>query len=113
VEADYYPKELQHEAKLNKIRNASALTSPLTVKLDKSNLVLQFPVDFHGKILTGQIDIYRPSDENLDVLLPVSVDTSLIQLVPLNKLAKGRYVVKVDWASEGKKFFLEQDIFIP
>ena len=113
VEEDYYPKELRHEEKLVKMRNANALATPLQVRLDKTNLILQFPSDFMGKAMTGNIDIYRPSDENLDVILPVAVDTSLIQLFPLNKLSKGRYVVKVDWASEGKGYYKEQDIFIP
>jgi hypothetical protein len=113
VEEDYYPKELRHEEKLVKIRNADALAMPLVIRLDKSYLVVQFPADFMGKTMTGNVHIYRPSDETLDVILPVSVDTTLIQLFPLNKLSKGRYVVKVDWASDGKGYFKEQDIFIP
>ena len=113
VEEDYYPKELRHEEKLGKMRNANALTMPLQVKLDKSNLIMQFPVDFRGKILAGKINIYRPSDEKLDVLIPVEVDTALTQLIPLRKLSHGRYVVKVDWTSKGKDYYKEQDIFIP
>ncbi|MCX6268607.1 MAG: FixH family protein [Bacteroidetes bacterium] len=113
VEEDYYPKELRHEEKLVKIRNANALTMSLQVKTDLSNLVVQFPPDFRGKKITGNIDIYRPSDELLDVILPVEVDTSLCQLIPLHKLSHGRYVVKVDWTSEGKDYFKELDIFIP
>jgi hypothetical protein len=113
VEEDYYPKELRHEEKLVKMRNVSALTTPLSVKLDKSNVVIQFPIDFRGKILTGSINIYRPSDEKLDMVFPVAADTSLAQYLPLSKLSKGRYVVKVDWSSEGMDYFKEQDIFIP
>ena len=113
VEEDYYPKELRHEEKLVKMRNANALSAQLVVKLDKSNLTLQFPVDFHGKVLTGSVDVYRPSDEKLDLILPVAADTSLTQLIPLTRLTRGRYVVKVDWTVEGKNYFKEQDIFIP
>jgi hypothetical protein len=113
VEEDYYPKELRHEEKLVKMRNADALTTQLQVKLDPLNLVLQFPDDFRGKTITGNIDIYRPSDEKLDVILPVAPDTSLTQLVSLKKLTQGRYVVKVDWTSGGKDYYKEQDIFIP
>jgi hypothetical protein len=113
VEEDYYPKELRHEEKLVKMRNSNGLAMPLTVKLDKSNLVVQFPIDFRGKHLQGNIDVYRPSDEHLDVILPVAVDTSLAQRIPVERLSKGRYVVKVDWTSEGKDYFKELDIFIP
>ena len=113
VEEDYYPKELRHEEKLVKMRNANALVMQLRVILDKPNLVIQFPADFRGMALTGNIDIYRPSDENLDVLLPVAVDTALTQLIPLNRLSHGRYVVKVDWTASEKDYYKEQDIFIP
>jgi len=113
VEEDYYPKELRHEEKLVKMRNANALTMQLSVTIDKSNLVVQFPVDFRGKELKGSIDVYRPSDEQMDVIMPVAIDTSLAQRIPMAKLSKGRYVVKVDWTSEGKDFYKELDIFIP
>jgi hypothetical protein len=113
VEEDYYPRELRHEEKLVKMRNANALSEQLLVTLGQQSLAVKFPVDFRGKGLTGMINIYRPSDEAMDVILPVTVDTSLVQLIPLNKLSKGRYVVKVDWTSGGKDYYKEQDIFIP
>ena len=113
VEEDYYPKELRHEEKLVKMRNANALSAQLQISRDQSSLILQFPVDFAGKALTGTIDVYRPSDERLDVILPIAADTSLVQIIPLSKLTKGRYVVKVDWAAAGKDYYQEKDIFIP
>ena len=51
VEEDYYPKELRHEEKLVKMRNANALSMQLEVRLDKSDMIIQFPADFHGGIL--------------------------------------------------------------
>ncbi|MFZ4523680.1 MAG: FixH family protein [Bacteroidales bacterium] len=113
VEEDYYPKELRHEEKLVKMRNYNALSSQMQVNLDKINLIVQFPNDFHGNQLKGTIDVYRPSDETLDVILPVAPDTSMVQLIPLARLSKGRYIVKIDWSSEGKDYYKEQDIFIP
>jgi len=113
VEEDYYPKELRHEEKLVKMRNANGLKGQLRFLMDKSNLILQFPADFHGKAITGKVDVYRPSDENLDLIIPVSVDTLLIQLIPLNKFSHGRYVIKVEWRSEGKDYYKELDIYFP
>ena len=113
VEEDYYPKELRHEEKLVKMRNANALTMQLAVKLDQSNLIIRFPDDFRGKQVTGNIDVYRPSDEHMDVIMPVAIDTSLVQLIPIGKFSKGRYVVKAEWTSDGKDFYKELDIVIP
>ncbi len=113
VEEDYYPKELRHEEKLVKMRNANSLIDPLTVTMEQSNVVIRFPYEFKGNELKGKIDIYRPSDESLDLVIPIVTDTALVQLIPLNRLSAGRYVVKVEWSSGGKDFFKEQDIFIP
>lgn len=113
VEEDYYPKELRHEEKLVKMRNANSLVNPLTITMEQSNVVIRFPGEFKGKELKGKIDFYRPSDESLDLVIPIVPDTALIQLIPLRQLSRGRYVVKVEWSSDGKDFFKEQDIFIP
>jgi hypothetical protein len=113
VEEDYYSKELRHEEKLVKMRNASSLNSQLHVESHELGLVVQFPADFRGKVLSGNINVYRPSEEKMDVILPVETDTSLMQLIPRSKLSQGRYVVKVDWKCEGICYYAEQDIFIP
>jgi hypothetical protein len=113
VEEDYYPKELRHEEKLVKMRNANGLKEQLQFRMDKSNLILQFPSDFRGKSMNGNVNIYRPSDETLDLIFPVSADTSLVQLIPINKLRHGRYVIKVEWSSEGKEYYKELDVYIP
>ena len=113
VEEDYSPKELRHEEKLVKMRNANALSEPLRVTLDSAGLVIRFPADFRGKTLSGNIDIYRPSDETLDVAMPVKADTALCQRVPILQLSHGRYVAKVDWIADGRGFYREVDVFIP
>jgi hypothetical protein len=113
VEEDYYPKELRHEEKLVKMRNVNALKGQLRAETDKSNLVLHFPDDFRGKTVTGKVAVYRPSDESLDLAFPLAVDTSMIQLISLSKLAHGRYVVKAEWRSEEKDYYKELDVFIP
>ena len=113
VEEDYYPKELRHEEKLVKMRNVAALISPVTLTQGKGDPVLTYPSDFRGKVLAGQVWIYRPSDDALDFTLPVAPDTALRQSLPLNRLKKGKYIVKIDWSSEGKGYYKELDLYIP
>ncbi len=113
VEEDYYPKELRHEEKLVKIRNANELSEPLVVRLANGNIEVEFPSDFRGQPIRGTLWCYRPSDERLDVRLPVDRDTLLRYRIPGVRLKKGRYVVKAEWNSGGKEFYAEKDIFIP
>jgi len=113
VEEDYYPKELRHEEQLNKERNANALHERMQIAIKRDSLKLILPGEMHGKKLTGQIHIYRPSDETLDLLLPLRPDTAGMQSVSRARLAKGKYIVKVEWATVTTKYYEEQEIFIP
>ncbi|MCX6249387.1 MAG: FixH family protein [Bacteroidetes bacterium] len=113
VEDNYYPKGLKYEEKLKKMRNMANLHEPLLVAVNKTDLSVTFPADFIGQKLNGQILIYRPSDEKLDITVPIRTDTAMTQHVLLTKLVRGKYVVKLEWSSEGKDFYKEQEIYIP
>ena len=113
VEEDYYPKELRYEEKLVKMRNVSALSETVRIGIESNQLAIRFPAYFRGKKIEGTIKVYRPSNENLDVNLPIAVDTALCCNIPLSRLSHGKYVVKVDWNSDGKGYYMENERFIP
>ncbi|HNY01239.1 MAG TPA: FixH family protein [Bacteroidales bacterium] len=113
VEDDYYPKELRHEEKLVKIRNANALIGTLAVRLAAGNLEVEFPSDFRGQHLSGQVWCYRPSDERMDIRVPVDRDTMLVYRIPVQRLNRGRYVVKAEWSCNGRDYYEEKDIMVP
>lgn len=113
VEEDYYPKELRYEERLQATRNANALVPPVAITLGTENLEVGFPESFRGVALKGSILVYRPSDEKMDVTLPLGADTSLIKRIPVSRLARGRFVVKVEWTAAGKGFYTEKDIYVP
>ena len=113
VEDDYYPKELRYEEKLQKMRNANDLKGTFEIHIDKKFVTVKFPSDFKGKKIKGQMLIYRPSDDAKDITIPVSIDTAMMQYVPVNRLSRGKYIVKVEWTSYGKAYYKEQEIYIP
>jgi nitrogen fixation protein FixH len=112
VEEDYYPKELKWEEKLVKMRNANSLTEQVKVSIDSSFLVVKFPRDFRNKPITGNINIYRPSDEKLDIHISIAADTAMVQVIPVSRLVHGKYIMKVDWQSGNRGFYREQEIFV-
>ena len=113
VEEDYYPKELRHEEHLNKIRNANLLHERIKFLVGKEQVSVILPAEMRGKPLTGQIHVYRPSDEKLDLILPMIPDTAGLQNIPLAKFTKGKYIVKVEWSSGKKQYYEEEEIYIP
>ncbi len=113
VEEDYYPKELKHEQVLVKMRNYNSLSEPLTLHVNQLSVQIHFPVYFKGQKLGGHVQVYRPSDKNLDYLVPVSIDSTLVQSIPISHFRHGNYVIKIDWYASGKAYYKEQELFIP
>ena len=113
VEEDYYPTGLKHEQILIKKRNYNALQEPLSVNLSAAGIIIRFPSCFKGEQLGGHIRVYRPSDKTLDHLLPVKVDTALMQSIPLSLFRHGDYLIKVDWHAAGKAYYVEKELFVP
>lgn len=112
TEEDYYPKELRHEEKLVKMRNANALSKPLECAVSSSGIIIVFPSDFKGKLLNGTVHLYRPSDEKLDQIVPVTVDTTLQMTIPSDKLRRGKYLLKAEWQCEDTDYYVEKELFV-
>lgn len=113
VESDYYQKELRYEDKINEMRHVASLRDPLWVKVEGDFLNIHFPADLAGKGLSGIIQAYRPSDEKLDIKVPVAPDSLMSQRIPINLFTKGRYTIKLSWTTAGQGFFTTKEIYIP
>ncbi len=112
TEQDYYPKELRHEEKLVKMRNANALGEPVELSVTSAGILIVFPSDFKGKPLIGSVHLYRPSDEGLDQIILVNVDTALQMTIPPDRLRHGKYLLKAEWQCEGTDYYVERELFI-
>jgi nitrogen fixation protein FixH len=113
VEDDYYPKELRHEEKLVKMRNAGSLAIPLKIEAGAGSVSVRFPEYFRGKDLKGDILVYRPSDETGDFHVKVQPDSNLVCRIPFSRLKHGKYIIKVEWSADNSAYYQEQAIFIP
>lgn len=63
VTTDYYAKELKYQDKIDEQNRVSALTTPINYKLSNDSLIITFPNDFVGKLLTGNVVLYCVSNE--------------------------------------------------
>ncbi len=111
VEEDYYPKELNFDSQMEKQANTEALTEKVSIGLNADSLIfIHFPEFFDPKQVEGSILIYRPSDDKEDILYKIQLDTNSYQFLPAGELLPGKYIIKLDWTSEGVEYFQEQII---
>ena len=113
VEKDYYPKGLQYEVMKKKIINTDGLVEKLTASITSENIRIHFPDLIKGKSLSGNLWIYRPSDEKMDVKYPLVVDSALCMFVPKSKLSKGKYILKFDWKLDSIPYYHEIEVYNP
>lgn len=112
VSEDYYKKEIAYQAEIEKFRNTEQMTSPVKIAYasDKQRVSLSFPEEQKGA--TGKIQFYRPSDAKKDITLNLGLNEKAIQEIPVVKLAKGLWIVKIEWKNAGKDYMKEEKIVL-
>ena len=68
VTTGYYAKELKYQEKIDEVKRVSALSAPVEFTIKDNTLTIQFPKDFAGKQLAGEVVLYCPSDEKKDII---------------------------------------------
>jgi hypothetical protein len=112
VYKDYYPREIAHQTKIDKVNNSLLLKENIKIAYSGDVISINFPSFFKFDEVEGQIQLYRPSDFEKDVYVALKLDQSGVQQISATNLEKGKYIVKVDWTSQGTPYFFEQDIHV-
>jgi nitrogen fixation protein FixH len=111
VSEDYYDKEIAFQDKINKLEATKSFKAQLVIQQVNDSVEVEFPSKFSDDLISGTIQLFRPSDLSKDITVPVHVLHSK-QTIACNQLIKGVYVVHVDWASNNHKFYTERKIYI-
>lgn len=112
VTENYYEKEIHFQEQIDHSKNASFLNSKLVWKKVDDFWIIGVSGDFNSSEITGTINFFRPSDENLDFLVPISLDTFGEQKIAGDKFGIGRYQIQVEWTVNDTICYLEENIFI-
>jgi hypothetical protein len=110
VTDDYYRQELVYQSQMEKMRNAQALAEPVRVQVDGKGVQLNFPK--LAEAITGQIQIFRPSDSQHDRLAELRLTTSGQQQLDLSTLPAGMYRLKIEWQAGPTAYYTEEAIHL-
>jgi len=111
VADDYYEQEIKYQNEIDKKNRTNKLTEQVEITVGNENVKISYPKIFSENI-SGEINFYRPSDEKMDFSLDIKIDSTVSQLIPLVKLAKGLWKVKVDWRHFNQDYLNEKIIVI-
>lgn len=104
---DYYAKDIAYQEHFDKKKNLIKSGICMILHNDHTGILkIQFDKTHD---IAGSIRFYRPSDKSLDFEVALK-NTSLDFNTTL--IAKGKWVIKVDWTTGGKDYYKEEMIFI-
>ncbi len=114
VTINYYEKTLTYENQIQAIKNVNALDKKPIVAIEKSQMriILVMPENFNPDTIQGKILFFRPSDMHFDISFDLKCNSQNQQIFPLEKMAKGKWRIKMDWTDGSKEYYFEQVIFI-
>jgi hypothetical protein len=113
VAEDYYQQELGHQARIESEQRLSAIGERPVVSVAHSTVTLKFPRALPPAELTGSLLFYRPDDRTRDFVVPLRLDSSGTQHVPVASAKPGLWRLKARWIFRSDEFYFEEALFIP
>ena len=112
VSADYYERSLAHDARQAALARAAALGDALRVEAGPDVLAIALPAA-QAPTATGRVTFYRPSDIHADRTVSLALDAAGRQRIPVTGLARGRWLVRLEWTAAGVAYAHEQALVRP
>ena len=110
VSKDYYKEELAYQEQIVRMNNTNQLNVKPIIRQSGDFVEVDFE-HFH-KIESGSLKLFRPSDPRLDKAFALTSTQSNTQSFRTTGMDKGMYRARMQWAMDGKEFFIETIINI-
>lgn len=110
VSEDYYKEELHYQEEIDKLNNSNSLSKNIELVNSKEGILVSFPEDIEQESIVGSIYFQRLSNEKLDFTEQIKL-TNHQQLIPVEKLVSGKWIIKIDWESEQGKYLFKETWF--
>lgn len=112
VDKDYYKNELQYQQIIDATKSANALSSAVQVsQTGDGKIIVQLPEEMKDKVIEGDIQFYCAYNSEKDKKFVLQVNNG-IQLFNTKAVLPGNYTVRINWNSEGKKYFSENALTV-
>jgi hypothetical protein len=114
VTPNYYEDEIRFQKQIERVEHASHLESAATADYDPvaEHITISLPLHSTPGQVQGQIQLYRPSDAELDQNYNLSLNTNGLQVIDASRLREGQWLVKVAWSVGGEDYYFDQKIIV-
>ena len=109
VHDDYYEKGVDYSEELKVKQRSMEYHHAFEIIYLNKYLVLAIDENLSAQIDSGTILMFRPSDKKQDIEMPLEANAEKITFSKAN-LISGRYILKIQWYSNGEKFEHERPV---
>lgn len=111
VSEDYYAKELKYQDRIDAIKRAAALSSPVTYEIVQQKLIISFPKEFTDKKISVSVKLYCPSDDRKDVTKDFTTSNGTVT-ADIPALNKGTHEIQISWKEDDKAYYFEDKVIL-
>jgi len=108
----YYENSLQYQDEIDKQSRTKLLDEQVKINFNGELINILFPSAYLDKNISGEIYFYRPSNPSLDFKLLLQMSTEGNQIIPVERLEKGFWRIKLNWTMDGNGYYNERAITI-
>lgn len=112
VEKNYYETDLKYQEQIERIARTDALPEKIVFEQTPKFIEIKFPAMFNPSDISGEIVLYRPSNPNLDQLLPLKLDNNNDQIIDVTNFECGAWLIKLNWTYQDLEYYTEKRIYI-
>ncbi|MBK9477880.1 MAG: FixH family protein [Bacteroidetes bacterium] len=112
VSPDYYAQELKFQDKINQMNNMNLISGKLEYQAKNNIITINYPKSWQEFPATGEIKFYRPSNSKLDFSTSLKIDSTGVQQIQNAQFERGIYTMQIGFTQQGKKYYMEQQVFM-
>jgi len=109
VSKDYYKDELHYQERINAMANSAQLGA-LNVTQDSMFVTITLPGSLKGQPAKGDLLFYCKTDATKDRVIPLAINEDGVQVISKKLLPAKQYLVKANWQSGDKSYYIEKEV---
>ena len=112
VDTNYYDKELKYQLKIDAAQNLNAASTGVLVTQFEKNVKILLPKNLTKNFANGKLEFLKSDDKKRDLNLSFQPDTAGQFIIDGKRFVRGLYKVRLQWESEDKSYYREQDLML-
>lgn len=114
VNNNHYQEAVEFQGTIDSRERTMALQESVTILFDEERVALKlvFPETIMNKADSGSVILYRPNDSTKDLRINLQFDAGSTQIIPMDRLDKGKWILKLFWTMDGLEYMDEKTVII-